>query len=134
MTRYYNERHKGREPADTPISVGSEWAQDPKREYVSSYCNRIMIKLQDMNSANFSYLCRECNVTTNAEDTDNLRTRSRLQMPEGVNTTPYVSTNFLEPSVNKKPVEPKGSFAALRARGIRIKNYNEHGWRKEKEE
>ena len=35
-----------------------------------------------------------CNIQTNAEETDNLRTRSRLQMPEGVNTTPYVSTNF----------------------------------------
>jgi hypothetical protein len=134
MTRYYNEHHRGRESADTPIVAGTEWTQDPKREYVCSYCNRTMIKLQDMNSANFSYFCRTCNVTTNAEETDNLRTRSRLQMPEGVNTNPLASTNFKEPTVGRNPVEPKGAFAALRARGIRIKNYNEHGWRKEKEE
>ena len=46
-------------------------------------------------------------------------------MPEGVNTTPYVSTKFPEYSVSKKLVEPKGSFAALRARGIKITNYKD---------
>jgi hypothetical protein len=132
MTRYYDNKRIAA-PADTPITAGTEWTQDPRREYVCSYCNRTMTKLQDRNSANISYFCNMCNVQTNAEETDNLRTRSRLQMPEGGNTTPYVSTNFKEPTIGREPVTPKGSFAALQQRGIKIKNYNERGWRKEKD-
>jgi hypothetical protein len=101
MTRYSdnNRRYKPRE--DTPI-VASYNNTNERREYVCSYCNRTMIKLQDRNSANISYFCNACNIQTNAEETDNLRTRSRLQMPEGVNTTPYASTKFPEPTLDKK--------------------------------
>jgi hypothetical protein len=125
MTVYGDKNKRGREPADVPISVGSEWTQDPRREYVCSYCNRTMVKLQDRNSANISYFCNMCNIQTNAEETDNLRTRSRLQMPEGVNTTPYASTKFTEPDLRKKKVEIKGGLAELQKRGIRITSYKE---------
>ncbi len=67
-----------------------------------------------------------CNIQTNAEETDNLRTRSRLQMPEGVNTTPYVSTNFPEYTVNKQPQEIRGSFKTLQNRGMKIKTYKDN--------
>jgi hypothetical protein len=125
MTIYHDKNRRGREPADTPISVGSEWTQNPRREYVCSYCNRTMIKLQDNNSANISYFCNVCNIQTNAEETDNLRTRSRLQMPEGVNTTPYASTNFPEPSDSRSPPPVRGSFAELQRRGMKIKTYKD---------
>jgi hypothetical protein len=125
MTIYHDRNRRGREPADTPISVSNEWTQDPRREYVCSYCNRTMIKLQDRNSANISYFCNVCNIQTNAEATDNLRTRSRLQMPEGVNTNPYASTKFPEYTVNKQPQEIRGTFKTLQNRGMKIKNYKD---------
>ena len=77
-----------------------------------------------MNSANFSYFCRTCNVTTNAEDTDNIRTRSRLQMPEGVNTNPLASTKFPY-TVNKQLQEIRGIFKTLQNKGMRIRNYRD---------
>jgi hypothetical protein len=84
-----------------------------------------MSKLQDRNSANISYFCSACNVETNPEETDNLRTRSRLQIPEGVNTTPYVSTKFTEPTVGKSPPPVRGTFAELQRRGAKITNYKD---------
>jgi hypothetical protein len=120
----YGDRNR-RVPADTPIVAGTEWTQDPRREYVCSYCNRVMVKLQDRNSANISYFCNNCNIQTNADATDNLRTRSRLQMPEGVNTTPYASTKFHEPTVGRTPPPIRGTFAELQRRGMKIKNYKD---------
>jgi DNA-directed RNA polymerase subunit RPC12/RpoP len=125
MTVYGDKNRRGRVPADTPIVAGTEWTQDPRREYVCSYCNRTMTKLQDRNSANISYFCSACNVETNAEEIDNLRTRSRLQMPEGpVNTTPYAAFPP-EPELKRKKVTIKGGLAELQKRGIKIKNYTE---------
>jgi hypothetical protein len=124
MTIYHDRNRRGREPNDTPVSIGDEWNRDPRREYVCSYCNRTMIKLQDRNSANISFFCSMCNIQTNEEETDNLRTRSRLQMPEGVNTTPYIA-HTPEPGLKRKKVEVKGGLAELQKRGIRIKNYTE---------
>src|SRR5687768_3807287 len=123
MTRYSdnNRRYKPRE--DTPIVAS--YNTNEHNEYVCSYCNRTMIKIQDRNSANISYFCSACNIQTNAEETDNLRTRSRLQMPEGVNTTPYVSTKFPDYSVGKSPPPVRGTFAELQRRGIKIKNYKD---------
>lgn len=123
MTVYGDRNRRERVPADTPIVAS--YNNNERKEYVCSECSRTMIRLQDMNSANFSYFCRTCNVTTNAEDTDNIRTRSRLQMPEGVNTNPYVSTAFPEYTVNKKPQEIRGTFKTLQNRGMRIKNYKD---------
>jgi hypothetical protein len=126
MTVYGDKNRRGRVPADTPIVAGTEWTQDPRREYVCSYCNRTMTKLQDRNSANISYFCSACNVETNAEEIDNLRTRSRLQMPEGpVNTTPYVSTKFTEPTVGRKNKELTGSFKVLRDKGMKFTSVTE---------
>jgi hypothetical protein len=126
MTVYGDKNRRGRVPSDTPIVAGTEWTQDPRREYVCSYCNRTMIKLQDRNSANISYFCNVCNIQTNADATDNLRTRSRLQMPEGVNTTPYASTKFPEPTLDKKKTTIKGGLAELVRKGsIRVTSYTE---------
>jgi hypothetical protein len=124
MTIYHDKNRRGSEPADTPI-VASYNNNNESKEYVCSYCNRTMIKLQDRNSANISYFCNACNIQTNVEETDNLRTRSRLQMPEGVNTNPYASTKFPEPTVGKSPPPVRGSFAELQRRGIKITNYKD---------
>jgi predicted RNA-binding Zn-ribbon protein involved in translation (DUF1610 family) len=123
MTIYHDKNRRGREPADTPIVAS--YNNNTSNEYVCPECNRTMIKLQDRNSANISYFCNACNIQTNAEETDNLRTRSRLQMPEGVNTTPYTSNKFPDYSVGKTPPPVRGNFAELQRWGIKIKNYKD---------
>jgi hypothetical protein len=64
--------------------------------------------------------------TTNPEESE-LRAKSSIEPHEGTNKTPLATTKFPESTVGKQPVEPKGAFAALRARGIRITNYKEEG-------
>jgi len=97
----------------------------PAAARTPSFCNRTMQRLWDSSRENPSWFCSACQIETRSEETDNLRTRSRLQMPEGVNATPYASTNFVEPTVGKTPPPIRGTFAALQRRGIKIKNYKD---------
>lgn len=125
MTKYYEDHNRGRKQDDTPISVRNYQNTYEDRTLICSYCNRTMQRLFDASKLNPSWYCSFCNTETSSEEADNLRTRSRLQMPEGVNTTPYVSTNFVEPTVGKTPPPVRGTFAALQRRGIKIKNYKD---------
>jgi hypothetical protein len=132
MTKWYDDQHKYRQDPGTPIVAGAaDWYGEPQREYYCEYCQRRLMKLQN-NTGNFSYYCNTCSITTNPDERE-MRSKGKLQTAEGPPDTPLASTKFKEPTISRKPVEPKGAFAALRARGIRIKNYNEHGWRKEKD-
>lgn len=81
------------------------------------------MKLQN-NTGNISYYCNTCSITTNPEESE-LRAKSSIEPHEGTNKTPLASTKVRFPEVGREPVEPKGAFAALRARGIRITNYKE---------
>jgi hypothetical protein len=123
MTKWYDDQHKYRPDSDTPISVGGNWYREPQREFYCEYCQRRLSKLQN-NTGNVSYYCSACSVEVDPSLTE-VRSKSRLSTPEGPPETPYVSTKFTEPTVGRKPVEPKGSFAALRARGIKITNYKD---------
>ena len=84
-----------------------------------------MHRLTDRSGLSPSWYCSFCNSETHSEETDNLRTRSRLQMPEGVNTVPYSSTKFPEVTVGKTPPPVRGSFKTLQDRGMRIRNYKD---------
>jgi hypothetical protein len=125
MTKYYQDRHKFDKNSDTPISVRDYQNTYEDRTLICSFCNRTMQRLWDPSRENPSWFCSACQIETSSEEADNLRTRSRLQMPEGVNTTPYASTKFPDISVGKKPIEPRGTFAALQRRGIKITNYED---------
>jgi hypothetical protein len=52
-----------------------------------------------------------------------LRSKSRLTVPEGPPDKPLASTKFTEPTVGKQPPEIKGGLAALKAKGLKITNY-----------
>ena len=79
----------------------------------------------DSSKLNPSWYCSFCNTETHSEEVDNLRTRSRLQMPDGVNSNPLASTKFPEYSVSKPPTEIRGSFKTLQSKGMRIRNYKD---------
>jgi len=53
-------------------------------------------------------------------------------MPEGVNTTPYVSSNFVESTVSRKKKELTGSFKVLHDKGMKFTSVTEKNWRKER--
>jgi hypothetical protein len=126
MTKYYEDRNKGRKQDDTPISLRNYQDTYEDRTLICSFCNRTMQRLFDASKLNPSWYCSFCNTETNSEEADNLRTRPRLQMPEGVNTTPYATTKFPEPGLGRKKTEVKGGLAELAKKGsIRITSYSE---------
>jgi hypothetical protein len=84
------------------------------------------VKISGRSGENVAYFCNACSTTTNPEESE-LRAKSSIEPHEGTNKTPLATTKFVDPTVGKKPVEPKGTFATLRSRGIRIASYKEEG-------
>lgn len=132
-TKYYAEKNRFDRNDDSPIAIRNYQDTNLDRTYYCSWCQRSLVKISGRSGENVAYFCNACSTTTNPEET-NLRAKSKIEPHEGTNKTPLATTKFPDITVGKKPVEPKGAFAALRARGIRIKNYNEHGQRKGKDE
>jgi hypothetical protein len=128
MTKYHNDNEKNRLiKDDTPISIAEETISYDydynKREYFCKHCSRKLFRLTDSSGKNQSYYCNFCSIEFDlgAE----LRSKSKLTVPDGVNREAFVSTKFPEYTVGKEPVEYKGAFKALQQKGIKITNYKE---------
>jgi hypothetical protein len=122
MTIYHDKNRRGREPNDTPIVAS--YNTNEHKDFYCKWCSRLMTRLIDSSRQNISWFCSACNIETNPE-IDSLRSKSRLEVPEGVNQNPYASTKFLEPDLRKKKTEIKGGLAELQKRGIKITSYTE---------
>ena len=124
MTRYYDSTHKYRPTEDTPIPIGDEWTRDPNPSYICNFCNRTLTKLIDSSGQNTSYYCSACSIEVDPSLTE-VRSQARLTTPDGPPDTPYVSTNFPEPTVGRKKKELTGSFKVLRDKGMRFTSVTE---------
>jgi hypothetical protein len=61
-------------------------------------------------------------------DESEVKSKSSVSTPrKSNNENPLTTTKFIEPTAGRKPVEPKGTFAVLRSKGMRITNYKEEG-------
>ena len=69
---------------------------------------------------------------TYAYDTDELRTQSVIEEPEGPIEEPSISL-LPERTLKRKKNQPRGSFRRLQERGLHITNYQERGFKKEKD-
>jgi hypothetical protein len=128
MTKWLNDKNKFNKNNDSPISIGSEWTQDPKREYVCSYCNRTLSKLTDRSGLSPSWYCSSCQISTPEEDTNDLRGKNKIVTPDNYDNSsnPLATTKFKDPELRRKKVEIKGGLKALSQKGtIRIKDYVE---------
>jgi hypothetical protein len=70
-------------------------------------------------------------MTVNPEESE-LRAESDIYAPSGVNTTPYASTKFKEPTLGRKKTEVRGGLAELQRRGMKIISYSESNVRRER--
>jgi hypothetical protein len=127
MTKYSNEHGPARwEPRDTgvPISVRDYTQIEDHNERYCPYCQLKLSRLIDSSGLNPSWYCSKC--TISYPDKSDTKSKSSLSTPrKSNNDNPLASTKFREPTVGKEPMEPKGSFAALKAKGIRITNYKD---------
>jgi hypothetical protein len=109
---------------DSPISIAEETIRyDNKREYFCKHCSRKLFRLTDSSGKNQAHYCNLCSIEFDLGT--ELRSKSKLTTPEGVNREAFVSTKFPEYIVGKEPVEYKGAFKALQQKGIKITSYKE---------
>jgi hypothetical protein len=123
LTKYLNDKHRGRPNADTPIVAGDEWYGESRPPFICDHCHTILSKLIQRNGLSPSWYCNRCNVEYDPEA--ELRSKSKISMSEGPTTTPLASTKFPEPTVGRSPPPVRGTFAELQRRGMKIKNYKD---------
>jgi uncharacterized Zn ribbon protein len=112
-------------PKDDKVVISSEYyTNEIKPSFLCSFCNQTLVRLTDSSLQNTSFWCRQCSFEWNPED-ENLRRESKITVPDrsiepAVSTTPGIP----DISIHKEP-ELKGSFKALKDRGLKITNYKE---------
>jgi hypothetical protein len=123
MTIYHDKNRRGRKDDDVPIVAS--YNTNEHKEFYCKFCSRIMQRLWDSSHQNPTLYCSFCQIETNPE-IDSLRSKNKLEVPEGVNQNPYASTKFPEPDLRKKKTEIKGGLAELQKRSsIKITSYTE---------
>jgi hypothetical protein len=122
MTKYYDNNNKWRRDKDTPISVRNYEHDEPKTYYCNN-CNRTLNKPIDSSGQNTSYYCNNCSIEVIPSLTE-VRSASKLVTPEGPIESPSISYPP-DLTIGKTPVEPKGVFAEMKKKGIKITNYRE---------
>jgi hypothetical protein len=100
---------------------------NPNREPICSYCRRNLIKLQDRNNRNISWFCSFCQIETLGEETNDLRSKSKIMAPTSLDNSKNPAVAYPpEPGLKHNTVEYKGGTAVLSKKGtIRITGYVE---------
>ena len=118
MTKTFN--RKSNPYADIPISISEDYTKPDNAQYFCLYCQRDLVLI---NAEDGEYYCKNCSISAYPEHED-VRSKSKITTPLGLNLEPCLS--YL-PDANPIPksVEPEGTFAALKDRGLKITNYTE---------
>ena len=99
-----------------------EYSDQSRIEYMCNTCHTGPLVYKTGNSYLF---CRRCGITYDLED-DTVRHKSRLSVPletePAISTTPTIGADSV--AIRHEP-ELKGSFKALRDRGLKITHYEE---------
>lgn len=102
-----------------------EYSDQSRIEYICNTCHTGPLATINDKTGNSDLFCRRCGITYDLED-DTVRHKSRLSVPletePAVATTPTVGGDAV--AIHHEP-ELKGSFKALRDRGIKITHYEE---------
>jgi hypothetical protein len=126
MTKYFEDHNYQIGRSDTPIVAGSsEWTRDYSKIPICSWCRRDLRKLQD-HGRNISWYCSFCQIETLDEDTDNLRTKSKIEQPVRIDNSDNPSVSYApEKTLQSKKKQYRGAFKNLQAKGVKITSYSE---------
>jgi hypothetical protein len=126
LTKYYQDKNRFRKDDDTPISLRDYSQIDSHNERYCPYCQLKLSRLIDSSGLNPSWYCSKCVI--DYPDKTETKSRSSLSTPQQKSNNENPAVAYApDPTVGKKPVEPKGTFATLKSRGIRITSYKEEG-------
>jgi hypothetical protein len=124
MTIYHDKNRRGREPTDTPIVAS--YNTNEHKTLVCRWCNYTLHTIRDSSGQNVNLYCSNCSISYEDSNTDDLRSESKLEVPDGMdnNRNPAVSYTP-ESTLKRKKKELTGSFKALQQRGVRFTNITE---------
>src|SRR5215207_8735333 len=126
MTKYFDEHvrigptgNKGKIVIDA-----DEYGEDPVREWICPWCNHVLHARKSRKEIS----CPNCTAALDlggaAQETKTIEDPNKSK---AASTEVYAATlpgsEWVESQIIRKPVEPKGSFAELQRRGLRITNY-----------
>jgi hypothetical protein len=137
LTKYFDSKHFSQPNHNDIATIGEDQIREvegKEKEFICDMCrcSNTLVRLIDSSGENNNYyFCSRCK--TSVYDTDNLRTEDHLEMSDGPIEEVAVS-HTPERTLKRKKNEPKGTFRKMQERGMHITNYQERGWRKEKEE
>jgi hypothetical protein len=125
-TKYYQEKNRFQKDNDTPISLPNYEQIDSRNERYCPYCQLKLSRLIDSSGLNPSWYCSKCVI--DYPDKTETKSESYLSTPQKSNNqNPLATTKFKEPTIDRQPVEPGGTFAVLKSKGLRITNYKQEG-------
>lgn len=123
MTKDYEEQQRiekmRQQKADLPIAIIGEHAKEDKKRYYCNYCQYNLVKISEE-----EWYCNHCK-TSAFPNIEQLRSKSKISTPIGLNLEPCLSYLPEPYDLSKNPIEPKGTFAELQKRGIKITSYKE---------
>ena len=130
MTKYFETISRGKTPQNDKVVIDvDEYGEDPVREWICPNCNYIFQARKSRREID----CRNCNATVDlgagpnkAQETKTIvdPNKSKAASIEVYVTSVQYNFDDMVSHTGRKPT-PKGSFAAMQKKGIRITNYNE---------
>ena len=125
MTKYFD-KTIGKIPDNSKVVIDADdYGDDPVREWICPWCSTIIKARKSRAEVD----CSHCGATLDLGVGKAQETKTIVDPNKARDTTPLVTSiqyNFddMVSHVGKKPT-PKGSFAAMQKKGIRITNYTE---------
>jgi|SRR5918994_2599707 hypothetical protein len=129
MTRYFDSVNRGRgtDPNKGKVVIDVDaYDEDLVREWVCPWCDHVLQARRSRKEID----CPNCTATLDLGGaTQETKTIEDPNKSKAASTEVYAATlpgsEWVESQITRKPVEPKGSFAELQRRGLRITNYTE---------
>lgn len=103
-------------PKDDEVVIGEE--EDKSHNFICTYCNCVLSRLQDSGHNNTMLWCSRCQISFNKQD-DNLRHEPKLQTQDRDEETLVTSIDYnMADEVEIRHYVPmRGGFAAISKKG-----------------
>ena len=124
MTKYTERINRFTENKDTPIIA--TYGNDQNKERYCRYCNHLLHTIRDSSGQNVNQYCSNCSISYPDEETENLRSKSKIITPDNFdNSKNPLSSPLPEPELRRKKVTIKGGLAEWQRKGVKITSYSE---------
>jgi hypothetical protein len=126
MTKYNDDKHRGIRKEETPIVAS--YNTNEYKTLTCRWCNHVLHSIIDSSGQNSNLYCSNCSITYPNDDTEDLRSKSKLITPDITDHSSNPAVSYPpEVELKRKKKEVKGGLKSLAERGsINITSYSEN--------